>query len=468
MPAPKELQKTEQAIAAFRSAPRCVDATYLALWLCYLPLAGRVGNIDLRMPLLNGTPYGTPAQLCEAFTAGEPACMEDAFAALSALCRGLEEVNEVLRDTATALLSAMPQAPDVFEHLQALLPLLAAYAEQQEDRAAAAEFLKTRLNSYSVFEADGLIASPDSVCRLFSALVPQRGTQGGTLFIPCCGTGHLAAALVQHADSRVVGQDISPTARPYFLIRNLLAGNTFARYVGGNAITQPLSRTETALQQFDTVACQPPFGFNAEGAELLENDPYRRFDRGLPRRNSGDWLHICNCLAYAEPTHGVVMTLVTRATLFRVDVARGIRRRLVEENLLDAVIELPGGMLPGTAVSTALLIFKHSRRRKGVRLISAAAMGEKARRLVVLSDRDIERIRKAYESDADEPGFARTVAPADMAAQEDTWEVCRYITPVAEADAADSPEEQQAAITRLRSELAAKQARLAELLAQLQ
>lgn len=471
MNTPTELRKTEQDIAALCNAGRYTAATHLALWLTYLPLAGRVGDVALEADYLPLPPSGRAdydsVKPLQAFFA---ACTdhEAAFEALTRFCTELEAHNEVLRGTATGLLRYIPQDEGAFRHLQTALTLLRAYTEQQPDRGAALRFLAECLNS----DLDGDAKAPsidtaESVCRLFRALAPQAESDTRTVYDPCCGTGRLTAAVAQNALNTVFGKDISPAVQPYFLIRNLLAGNTYPWFFLGNAVTEPPSYSPTELQTFDLVVSQPPFGYTPEDTELAESDPYHRFERGLPRRNSGDWLHICNCLAHANKEHGTVMTLSTRSTLFRTDVSRDIRRDLTEKGIIDTIIVLPQGVLVGTIIAPALLIFSYKRRRKGVRLIDAQELGTKDRRTTVLSEADIERIRAAYESDADVPNFARTFSAEELAAQDYDWDVPYLLHPHPEVVPPPSHEDMAAEIARLRDDIAAKQARLAELLKKL-
>lgn len=446
------LRKKQEELTQLCNTTICPEAADLALWLTYLPLVGRVGDIELTLP----------AQTLADVSREENT--DAAFATLTRLCETLEEQNEVLRDTATGLLRYIPQDAEIIHSVQQLLTALQEYLAEQEDNAAAADFLTRCLNRRPVSAPKGADTdTPECICDLFRKLAPQAKT----VYDPCCGTGRLTAAVAQNTTNAVYGQDILSTVQPYFFIRNLLAGNTYARFFRGNSVTHPLSFSDTELQHFDLVVSQPPFGYNAEGTDVLGNDPYHRFDRGLPRRNSGDWLHICNCLAHAEPTHGTVMTLATRATLFRVDISTEIRRRLVEENLLDAVIALPAGVIPGPAVATALLIFKYNRSRKGVRFIDATGLGVKRRNTVEIDD-DFDTIIDAYRSDSEDKGFARTVSAEEIAAHGHHWDVGHYITAVTEEELEKSPPEELLFIVKnLQRRIADSQAQLAELLKKL-
>lgn len=479
MPNPKETERTEQALSALfarpaRMAETCADR--LVCFMAYCSLTQRAGNTALNLSRCGGLP-ALAAAFGEALPTGgaeaeEQAAplVEAAFGCLNAVCSSWETENPVLGDALTAFLPYIPHDADLYRHLASLTGLLNTYLAEPPEQAP--DFLLSCLNTALTDPESVAFDTPEGICRLFRALAESHIATlpaGYTVYDPCCGSGRLVAAMVQNGEKRVFGKDMLAAVRPFFLVRNLLAGNTGAAFSLGDSIASPLTAESepAALQTFDLVVSQPPFGFCPNAVQHLAEDPFHRFDRGVPRRNSGDWLHICNMLAHAEKERGMVMVLGIKATLFRVDISAQLRRCLTEENLPDAVISLPQGVLaPYTGIAPALLIFRNGRRRRGIRFIQAASAGTKERRSTLLTEADIDRIRRAYESDETEPGFARTVDAAELAANEWTWEVSAYISPRGEAAApAPSAEEMQAEIASLRTQLQEKQQRLAALLA---
>lgn len=472
MPAATTFSKWEKALAELYIPEHYAEATHLCLLLNFYPLAGQLGNVPLRTPRI--TWHNAAFDLADArvlqgfFSTDDEAEMPAAFAFLSQVCEAWEQENAILRNTATALLRYVPHDAELYRHLRTLLTLLLQFRQETADTAETAAFLKEYLYTRRLERRFDERSTPACLCRLFRALVPQLPARGDfpTVYDPCCGKGNLTAAMVQNTDNAVCGKDIAAMAEPYFNIHNLLAGNLHPQFLTGNSVTEPPALSPTELQTFDVVVSHPPFGYNAEGLTDLENDPYKRFFRGLPRRNSGDWLHICNALAHAEPQHGLVMMLVTQASLFRVDISVDIRSALLRENLLDAVIALPAALIPNTVLAPVLLVFRHGRSRRGVRFINAMALGDKNRSITVLTERDIERISLAYAADAEEIGFARTVEAEEIAANEHIWDARRYVRDRQEAEQV-SPEQLKEEIDALRAELADKRRRLEWLLQRL-
>lgn len=177
------------------------------------------------------------------------------------------------------------------------------------------------------------------VSKLLAQLAaPQPGNR---ICDPTCGSGGLlieAAALVEQKGSRdfaLFGQEVN--------------GSTWA-----------LARMNMFLHGKD--AARIEWG----GAEV-EADRYSRFWRGLPPKSKGDYAFITHMIETALPQEGRVAVVVPHGVLFRGGAEGRIRSALIEENLLDAVIGLPGNLFPTTSIPVAILVFDRAREKGGAR-----------------------------------------------------------------------------------------------------
>ena len=109
----------------------------------------------------------------------------------------------------------------------------------------------------------------------------------------------------------------------------------------------------------------PPFSLNKWGAEDAEADIYNRFWRSLPPKSKGDYAFISHMVEAALEKQGRVSVVVPHGVLFRGGAEGRIRQQLIEENLLDAVIGLPGNLFPTTSIPVAILVFDRSPRTRG-------------------------------------------------------------------------------------------------------
>jgi len=121
------------------------------------------------------------------------------------------------------------------------------------------------------------------------------------------------------------------------------------------------------LMKFNVVVANPPFSLDKWGAEHADHDRFNRFWRGVPPKSKGDWASITNMIERALPQEGRVAVVVPHGVLFRGGAEGRIRRAMIEENLLDAVVGLPGNLFPTTSIPVAILLFDRAREKGGSR-----------------------------------------------------------------------------------------------------
>lgn len=109
---------------------------------------------------------------------------------------------------------------------------------------------------------------------------------------------------------------------------------------------------------FDIVTANPPFSLDKWGHDEAENDKFGRFRRGVPPKTKGDYAFISHMIETLKPGTGRMGVVVPHGVLFRGSSEGKIRQKLIDENLLDAVIGLPEKLFYGTGIPAAILIFK--------------------------------------------------------------------------------------------------------------
>ena len=102
----------------------------------------------------------------------------------------------------------------------------------------------------------------------------------------------------------------------------------------------------------------PPFSLEKWGSEAAETDKFARFRRGIPPKTKGDYAFILHMIETMKPKTGRMAVVVPHGVLFRGSSEGKIRQKLVEENLLDAVIGLPEKLFFGTGIPAAVLVFR--------------------------------------------------------------------------------------------------------------
>jgi type I restriction enzyme M protein len=245
-----------------------------------------------------------------------------------------------------------------------------------------------------------------------------------------------------------------------------LHGFDQARIERGDTIRSPKLVEGDHLMKFDVVVANPPFSLDKWGADMAESDRYHRFFRGIPPKSRGDYAFISHMIETANPVGGGVGVVVPNGVLFRGASEAVIRRRLVEENLLDGVIGLPANLFFGVGIPAALLFFRRGKKDDSVLFIDASREFEKGKNQNKLRLEDVEKIVATWRERLDVPRYARRATLADIAGHDYNLNIPLYVDTFEEKEAVDL-KVVQAEIERIEAELADTRTELAAALREL-
>ena len=175
-----------------------------------------------------------------------------------------------------------------------------------------------------------------------------------------------AAREVGGRDFALFGMEVNGSTWALARMNMFLHGADAARIEWCNTLTSPALVENDRLMKFNVVVANPPFSLDKWGADEAESDRFNRFWRGVPPKSKGDWAFISHMVEAALEKEGRVAVVVPHGVLFRGGAEGRIRRKMIEENLLDAVIGLPGNLFPTTNIPVAILIFDRTREKGGV------------------------------------------------------------------------------------------------------
>ena len=167
----------------------------------------------------------------------------------------------------------------------------------------------------------------------------------------------------------------------------------------GDTLNNPKLLEGDHLMKFNIVVANPPFSLDKWGAENASIDQFSRFHRGVPPKSKGDYAFISHMIETAYEDVGKVGVIVPHGVLFRGSSEGVIRKQLIEENYLDAVIGLPANLFFGTGIPAAILLFGKGRgKRKDVLFIDASQGYEAGKNQNNLRQQDIDKIVKTYKA----------------------------------------------------------------------
>ena len=220
------------------------------------------------------------------------------------------------------------------------------------------------------------------------------------------------------------------------------------------------------LMKFDIVVANPPFSLDKWGYEEAAADSFHRYHRGLPPKSKGDWGFITHMIETAREGTGRVGVVVPHGVLFRGAAEGKIRQKLIEENLLEAVIGLPANLFFGTGIPAVILLFNKGKTTGDVLFIDASREYKDAKNQNVLTDAHVQKIVDTYRAFQTVEKYAYRATPQEIADNDFNLNIPRYVDTF-EEEAEIDLEAVKADITRLESELATVRARMQEYLEEL-
>jgi len=281
----------------------------------------------------------------------------------------------------------------------------------------------------------GEFYTPRQVSRVLAKLVAPKA--GEKIADPTCGSGSLLIETAQEVGSKDVmlyGQEVNGGTHALAKMNMFLHNVDGARLEWGDTLNNPKLIEDDKLLVFDVVVANPPFSLDKWGAENAATDKYKRFHRGIPPKSTGDWAFITHMIETARQKAGRVAVVVPHGVLFRGGAEGKIRQKLIEENLLDAVIGLPANLFQSTAIAVAVLVFDRRRelggplaQRKDVLFIDASREFQAAKTQNLLLEEHIAKIVTTFKSRVNIDKYARAVPLNEIIENEFNLNVPRYV-----------------------------------------
>lgn len=262
-----------------------------------------------------------------------------------------------------------------------------------------------RLTTSLLFALDDQVLTKNAVVR--SLYDPTAGT-GGFL---SSGSEYIYE-LNPNATLVTFGQELNPESYAICKADMLIKGQDVSNIKHGNT----LSDDQLANKKFDYMLSNPPFGVEWKKVQKIVTDEHTqkgyagRFGPGLPRVSDGSLLFLLHLISKMNPKEdggSRIGIILNGSPLFTGGAGSGeseIRRYILENDLLEAIIAMPTDMFFNTGISTYIWILsnhKEEHRKNKVQLINASNMGESMRKSLgskrkQLNDIQIDEIVRTY------------------------------------------------------------------------
>ncbi|MEJ7687723.1 MAG: class I SAM-dependent DNA methyltransferase [Variovorax sp.] len=275
--------------------------------------------------------------------------------------------------------------------------------------------------------------TPPEVSSLMARLMDPH--EGDEICDPACGSGSLllnCARLVRERTGArryaLFGQEAIGGTWALAKMNLFLHGEDNHRVEWGDTLRNPkLLAGDAALRRFDIVVANPPFSLAHWGHESAETDRFARYRRGVPPRTKGDYAFILHMVETMKPATGRMAVVVPHGVLFRGAAESRIRQKLVEENLLDAVIGLPEKLFYGSGIPAALLVLRRNKADRNVLFIDASRSFEAGKNQNLLREADLQRVLDTCTQRCAVPKYAHLATLSEMAGNGFNLNIPRYV-----------------------------------------
>ena len=316
------------------------------------------------------------------------------------------------------------------------------------------EYLLERFASDAGKKA-GEFYTPGQVSKLLAMLLAPK--KGNTICDPTCGSGSLLIKVGRQADDRdfaLFGQEMNGTTHALCRMNMFLHGMDNFRIEWGDTLRNPRLIEGDRLMKFDIVVANPPFSLDKWGYDEAEADPFHRYHRGRPPKSKGDWAFITHMIETAREGTGRVGVVVPHGVLFRGAAEGRIRQKLIEDNLLEAVIGLPANLFFGTGIPAAILVFNKGKTHGDVLFIDASREFKDAKNQNVLTEAHLDKIVSSYHAFKTVEKYAYRATPQELADNDFNLNIPRYVDTFEEEAEIDLKAVKKE-ITKLETELTA-------------
>ena len=306
----------------------------------------------------------------------------------------------------------------------------------------------------------GEFYTPQAISTILARIVvldSQDPTRGPRQYMRrvldfACGSGSLLLnVLRQMKDSKGIGtlygQELNITTYNLARMNMLLHGvkdDAFKIFHGNtltNEWTDIFNPNDLKKIEFDAIVANPPFSLKWNPREALAQDP-RFGNYGLAPKKAADMAFLLHGFHYLRD-NGTMAIILPHGVLFRGGVEERIRRKLIDDGHIDAVIGLPPKLFFSTGIPVCILVLKKCVRPDDVLFIDASreyAKDKKQNRLRMGENGepdDIAHIIDTYSQRREEARYSRRVPIAEIRQNDYNLNIPRYIDTYEEEEPID-------------------------------
>lgn len=283
-------------------------------------------------------------------------------------------------------------------------------------------------------KSGGEFFTPQEVSELLTRIAVAGKTAVNKVYDPACGSGSLllkAAKILGKDNVRqgFYGQEINLTTYNLCRINMFLHDIDFDKFdiAHEDTLTNPQHWDD---EPFEVIVSNPPYSIKWEGDNnpVLINDP--RFSPAgvLAPKSKADLAFIMHSLAWLA-SNGTAAIVCFPGVMYRGGAEKKIRQYLIDNNFIDAVIQLPSNLFFGTSIATCIMVLKRNKADNTTLFVDASAECVKVTNNNKLTEDNIARIVDAVTNRSEEEYFSRAVAYEEIKDNDYNLSVSTYVEP---------------------------------------
>lgn len=262
-----------------------------------------------------------------------------------------------------------------------------------------------------------------TVVQLMAEILQPQPNE--SIYDPTCGSGGMLVKCLDYLRNKgeewkgvqVFGQEVNGLTSSIARMNLYLNGVEDFSIVCADTLEKPAFFDGSHLRKFNIVLANPPYSIKEWNRKMFMNDKWRRNFLGTPPQGRADYAFIQHILASMNEENGRCAILLPHGVLFRNE-ERDIRKRLIEYDLIEAVIGLAPNLFYNSPMEACIII---CRTRKSIVLknkivfINALKEVERKNGDSYLSDNHICKIVDTYRNHSEIDGFCRVVSLEELA-----------------------------------------------------
>ncbi|MDE7228265.1 MAG: type I restriction-modification system subunit M [Treponemataceae bacterium] len=281
-------------------------------------------------------------------------------------------------------------------------------------------------------KSGGEFFTPQHVSKLIAKLAMHGQKSVNKIYDPACGSGSLLLQAKKQFDNHEIedgffGQEINHTTY------NLARMNMFLHNINYDKFNIALGDTLTNPQflqdkPFDAIVSNPPYSINWIGSDdpTLINDDRFAPAGVLAPKSKADFAFILHSLSYLS-SKGRAAIVCFPGIFYRGGAEQKIRKYLVDNNFIEAVISLAPNLFFGTSIAVNILVLSKHKADGKIQFIDAGDLYQKETNNNILTDEHIEKIMEAFGKKADIPYFSKSADFEEIVKNEYSLSVSSYV-----------------------------------------